>query len=89
MIPQKAGVVPCVVHNNFIIGSDAKRRRFKEHGMWVVTSGDGLQGWTIENHPQDGKSASSGGSAGRRCLKQVWSQSATLEPDLYQLLAAV
>jgi hypothetical protein len=60
-----------VVHNNFIIGSDAKRKRFREHGMWVVTSGDGLRGWTIETGAVDGKSASSGGSAGRRCVRAV------------------
>lgn len=26
-----------VVHNNFIIGADKKRKRFKEYGMWDYT----------------------------------------------------
>ena len=39
-LPQRAGVVPAVVHNNFIVGSDQKRRRFRRHGMWAVSQVD-------------------------------------------------
>jgi len=27
---------PAVVHNNFIVGPDNKRKRFREAGMWFV-----------------------------------------------------
>ena len=31
---QRAGAA--VVHNNFIVGHDAKRRRFQDHSLWRV-----------------------------------------------------
>eukprot|EP00771_Trimastix_marina_P001831 gnl/Trimastix_PCT/2935.p1 GENE.gnl/Trimastix_PCT/2935~~gnl/Trimastix_PCT/2935.p1 ORF type:complete len:361 (+),score=54.32 gnl/Trimastix_PCT/2935:35-1084(+) len=35
-IPQKAGVTPVVIHNNFVIGKPAKMKRFVEHKLWVL-----------------------------------------------------
>eukprot|EP00276_Gloeochaete_wittrockiana_P003736 CAMPEP_0184666052 /NCGR_PEP_ID=MMETSP0308-20130426/59860_1 /TAXON_ID=38269 /ORGANISM="Gloeochaete witrockiana, Strain SAG 46.84" /LENGTH=948 /DNA_ID=CAMNT_0027110431 /DNA_START=288 /DNA_END=3134 /DNA_ORIENTATION=+ len=36
-VPQKAAVWPTIIHNNWIIGVDAKTDRFKRWGMWAVS----------------------------------------------------
>ena len=34
--PQSKNISPVVVHNNWVIGGDTKRKRFKDNGMWYV-----------------------------------------------------
>lgn len=36
--PQKAGIKPVVIHNNYIVGKQNKTRRFKETGLWRLDS---------------------------------------------------
>jgi len=38
--PQSANVTPVVVHNNFVVGAEAKMRRFKSEGLWFISGGD-------------------------------------------------
>lgn len=33
---QVQGIVPAMIHNNYIVGKENKTRRFKRKGMWRV-----------------------------------------------------
>lgn len=37
--PQREGVHPALVHNNYLIGKAAKLQRFRDHGLWLLDQG--------------------------------------------------
>eukprot|EP00271_Cylindrocystis_brebissonii_P004236 TRINITY_DN15868_c0_g1_i1.p1 TRINITY_DN15868_c0_g1~~TRINITY_DN15868_c0_g1_i1.p1 ORF type:complete len:488 (+),score=96.79 TRINITY_DN15868_c0_g1_i1:2258-3721(+) len=42
--PQKAGIQPVAIHNNYIVGKQNKTRRFVETGLWRVGNEKGMCG---------------------------------------------
>jgi len=70
-LPQKSAVWPTIIHNNWIVGVEAKTDRFKRWNMWIVTE----EGRCMRNPAQEAAAAALKGTPGKLNSILPWSAS--------------